>query len=131
MKFTATSIAGAYLIEPEPCADDRGFFARTWCRREFLSRGLNVELAQCGISYNASRGTLRGMHYQAAPHAETKIVRCTAGAIYDVVLDLRAQSPSVGRWTAVELTAANRRMLYVPDGCAHGFLTPLPARPVK
>jgi dTDP-4-dehydrorhamnose 3,5-epimerase len=112
-----------YLIEPQLLGDERGFFARTWCRREFEARGLNADLAQCSISFNRKAGTLRGMHYQAAPYEEPKLVRCTQGAIYDVALDLRPQSPTFKRWVGVELTAANRRMLYIPAGCAHGFQT--------
>jgi dTDP-4-dehydrorhamnose 3,5-epimerase len=123
MRFTETGVAGAYLIEPEPVADERGFFARTWCREEFLANGLNPGLAQANISFNHRKGTLRGMHYQAAPHAEAKLVRCTRGAIFDVALDLRPGSPTYRRWFGAELSDANRSMLYVPEGCAHGFLT--------
>jgi dTDP-4-dehydrorhamnose 3,5-epimerase len=123
MRFTETQLAGAYIIDPERIEDARGFFARTWDRHEFEARGLNTNLAQCNISYNTRRGTLRGMHYQAAPHAETKLVRCTSGAIYDVIVDLRPSSPTLRQWLAVELSAANRRMLYIPEGFAHGFQT--------
>jgi dTDP-4-dehydrorhamnose 3,5-epimerase len=123
MRFTETKLKGAYIIEPEPIADERGFFARTFCAREFEAHGLNPRLAQCNISYNARRGTLRGMHYQAAPHQEAKLVRCTMGAIYDVIIDLRPESPTFKHWIAVELTAENRLMLYVPTGFAHGFQT--------
>jgi dTDP-4-dehydrorhamnose 3,5-epimerase len=123
MLFTETQLKGAYIIDPERLADERGFFARTWDRHEFEARGLNTSLAQCNISYNARRGTLRGMHYQIDPHAETKLVRCTTGAIYDVVIDLRPGSPTLRQWLAVELSAANRRMLYIPPGFAHGFQT--------
>ena len=123
MLFTETRLKGAYIIVPERIEDERGFFARTWDQREFAARGLNTSLAQCNISYNTRRGTLRGMHYQAAPHEETKLVRCTAGAIYDVIIDLRPESPTLRQWLAVELSAANRRMLYIPPGCAHGFQT--------
>jgi dTDP-4-dehydrorhamnose 3,5-epimerase len=123
MLFTETRLQGAYIIDPERIEDERGFFARTWDRHEFASHGLNTNLAQCNISYNARRGTLRGMHYQAAPYEETKLVRCTAGTIYDVIIDLRPGSPTLRQWLAVELSAANRRMLYIPPGYAHGFQT--------
>jgi dTDP-4-dehydrorhamnose 3,5-epimerase len=123
MIFSATALAGAYLIEPERLEDERGFFARTWCVDEFAARGLNPRLVQCSISFNRRKGTLRGMHFQAAPHEEAKLVRCTRGAIYDVIVDLRPDSPTFKRWTAVDLTAENRRMLYVPEGFAHGFQT--------
>lgn len=123
MKFIETSITGAYLVEIEALTDERGFFARSWCREEFARHGLNTQLAQCDISYNKQRGTLRGMHYQAAPFAEAKLVRCTMGAIFDVILDLRRDSGAFGRWEAFELSAANRRMLYIPEGVAHGFQT--------
>jgi dTDP-4-dehydrorhamnose 3,5-epimerase len=123
MRFTETKVAGAFLIEPEPIADERGFFARTWCREEFAGHGLTGELAQANISYNHRRGTLRGLHYQAAPHAEAKLVRVTRGAIWDLALDLRRDSPTYLAWFGAELTDENRQMLYVPEGCAHGFLT--------
>jgi dTDP-4-dehydrorhamnose 3,5-epimerase len=123
MFFIETQVAGAFVVEPERIGDTRGFFARTWCRREFEEQGLNPALVQCSISFNRRKGTLRGMHYQAPPHEETKLVRCTAGAIYDVAIDLRAASPTFGAHTAVVLGAGNRRGLYVPEGCAHGFLT--------
>lgn len=110
-------------MNPERKADLRGFFARTWCAKEFASAGLNSKLVQCSISFNEKRGTLRGLHYQAAPHAEDKLVRCTRGAIYDVIVDLRPDSATYRRWHAEELTADNRRMLYVPLGVAHGFQT--------
>lgn len=123
MKFHATKIAGVFEIQVEPKRDERGFFARAWCRSEFESRGLDSGLQQSNISYNTRKGTLRGMHYQAAAFAESKLVRCTQGAIYDVVLDLRPGSPSFKDWVAVTLTAEKRNMVYVPKGCAHGFLT--------
>jgi dTDP-4-dehydrorhamnose 3,5-epimerase len=123
MIFTKTSLADAFVIDLEPVADERGFFARSFCRREFEAHGLNPELAQCNISHNRRRGTLRGMHWQAAPHQEAKLVRCIRGAIHDVIIDLRRDSPTFGRHTSVTLTASNRRMLYVPEGFAHGFLT--------
>jgi len=110
-------------ISPEPQYDERGFFARTWCRREFENNGLNSRLVQCSLSFSAAKGTLRGMHYQAAPHAEAKLVRCGQGAIYDVVVDLRSDSCTYKEWIAVVLTAEKRNMVYVPEGCAHGFLT--------
>ncbi len=123
MIFTETELGGAFVIEPERIEDERGFFARTWDPSEFEARGLNPRLAQCNVSFNKREATLRGMHYQAAPHEEAKLVRCTRGAIYDVTLDLRPDSPTFKRWVAVELTAENMRMLYVPEGFAHGFQT--------
>jgi dTDP-4-dehydrorhamnose 3,5-epimerase len=123
MIFTSTSIGGVWIIEAERLEDDRGFFARTWDAEEFADRGLNPKLVQCSISYNWTRGTLRGMHYQVAPHEEAKLVRCTAGAIFDVALDLRPDSPTFGESFGTELSAENRCALYVPEGCAHGFLT--------
>lgn len=123
MRFVETSLADAWLVEPEEVVDERGFFARTWCREDFVASGLNSNLVQCNISYNKLRGTLRGMHYQNAPYAEAKLVRCTQGAIYDVVIDLRRESPTYTRWFGTELTADNRHALYVPEGCAHGFIT--------
>lgn len=121
MKFTPTSLPGAYIIDIEPLPDERGFFARSWCRREFEQHGLDPDLVQCSVSFNVKRGTLRGMHYQGKPHEETKVVRCTYGAIYDVIIDLRPDSPTFKKWTGVELSAENRRMIYVPHGFAHGF----------
>jgi dTDP-4-dehydrorhamnose 3,5-epimerase len=123
MIFTETKLKGAYLIDIEKNEDERGFFARSWCRDEFEKHGLNPHLVQCNISFNKKRGTLRGMHYQVAPFAEAKLVRCTIGAIYDVVIDLRSDSPTFKQWFSVELTAQNRRALYVPEGFAHGFQT--------
>lgn len=123
MIFKETGLKGAYLIEIEALEDERGFFARTFCRREFRKRGLNSAIAQCSISYNACRGTLRGMHYQEAPHAEAKLVQCMRGAIYDVIIDLRPESPTCCGWYAVELSAENGRLLYLPEGFAHGFQT--------
>jgi len=123
MIFTETGQQGAYLVEIERLEDERGFFARSWCAREFQARGLNPRLAQCNISYNAKKGTLRGMHYQVQPHAEAKVIRCTMGALYDVIVDLRAGSPSFGRHFGVILSPSRRNMLYVPEGFAHGFLT--------
>lgn len=123
MHFTETKLTGAFILEPEFLEDDRGFFARTWCRREFEAHGLTPRLVQCNISFNRHRGTMRGMHYQVEPHAEAKLVRCTMGAIYDVILDLRPDSATFRKWLAVELTAENRRMLFIPEGLAHGFQT--------
>ena len=123
MIFRETALAGVWLIEPERLGDERGFFARTWCRREFETRGLEPDVVQCNISWNAKRGLVRGLHYQMPPHAETKLVRCTRGAIWDVVVDLRPGSPTFKRWTAAELTADNRHAMYIPKGCAHGFQT--------
>jgi dTDP-4-dehydrorhamnose 3,5-epimerase len=123
MTFLETTISGVFEIRIQAIPDDRGFFARAWCRSEFEEHGLEPALVQCNISFNRRKGTLRGMHYQAAPFAETKLVRCTQGAICDVVLDLRPQSPTFKGWVAVTLTAENRNMVYVPKGCAHGFLT--------
>jgi dTDP-4-dehydrorhamnose 3,5-epimerase len=123
MIFRDTGIGGAWVIEPERLEDERGFFARTWDTEEFADRGLSPDVAQCSISYNRVRGTLRGLHYQVAPHEEAKLVRCTAGAIFDVVVDLRPDSSTFRGWFGVELSAENRLALYVPEGCAHGFLT--------
>ena len=121
MIFTETALSDAYVIDLEPLADERGFFARIWCAREFAARGLESRLVQCSISVNRRRGTLRGMHYQAPPHTEVKLVRCTRGAVFDVIIDLRPDSPTLGQHVAVELTAESRRMLYIPAGVAHGF----------
>ncbi len=123
MIFHATEITGAYVIDVEQRRDERGFFARAWCQREFAAHGLTAQVVQTNISYSKHRGTLRGMHFQRAPYAEAKLVRCTRGAIYDVIIDLRPDSPSYRRWIGVELSAATYRMLYVPEGCAHGFQT--------
>lgn len=123
MLFEKTKIAGAFEIHPELKTDERGFFARSWCRQEFKQAGLNPNLAQCNISSNPHKGTLRGMHYQTAPFAEAKLVRCTRGSVYDVVIDLREDSPTFKEWIGVTLTAADHNMMYVPEGCAHGFLT--------
>jgi len=126
MIFTETHLAGVFVVDIERRSDERGFFARTWCRDELEARGLVTALSQCSVSLNARAGTLRGMHYQAAPHEETKLVSCPRGAIYDVVLDLRPSSPTYRRWFAAELTQENLRALYVPAGCAHGFQTLAP-----
>lgn len=123
MIFTPLALEGAYLIEPERHADERGFFARAFCSEDFEARGLADRFVQTSLSFNARRGVLRGLHYQSAPHAETKLIRCTMGAAFDVVLDLRPGSPSFRQWAGLELSAENRRMIYAPEGVAHGFLT--------
>lgn len=123
MIFIETKLKGAFIIEPEPLEDERGFFARSFCQKEFKEHGLNPCIVQCNISYNKKKGTLRGMHYQVAPHEEAKLVSCIRGAIYDIIIDLRPNSPTFKQWIAVELTADNRRMLYIPEGFAHGFQT--------
>lgn len=123
MKFIETSLSGAFIIDIEPIEDERGSFARIFSRDEFMAKGLNAEVAQCSISFNLRRGTLRGMHYQAEPYGECKLVRCTSGAIFDVIVDLRPESAMYRRWFGTELTPANRRMLYIPEGVAHGFQT--------
>ena len=123
MEFLKTKLPGVFEILIEKKPDERGFFARTWCQQEFVSQGLAGKLVQCSLSFNKRKGTLRGIHYQVTPHEETKLVRCTRGAIYDVVLDLRPKSPTFKDWVAVELTEEKRNMMYVPHGCAHGFLT--------
>jgi len=123
MIFRETKLPGAFAIDLEPKTDERGCFVRTWCQHEFAAHGLNTKLARCSVSFNTRKGTLRGMHYQLAPHAETKLVRCTRGAIYDVIVDLRPQSPKFKDSFGIVLTAEKRDMLYVPEGCAHGFLT--------
>jgi dTDP-4-dehydrorhamnose 3,5-epimerase len=123
MLFRTTKLPGVFVIELEKRPDERGFFARTWCRDELAKHGLRTELVQCSISYNEQAGTLRGMHYQVAPRAETKIVSCVRGAIYDVVLDLRADSSTYGQWLSVDLDEQAMRMVYIPEGCAHGFQT--------
>jgi dTDP-4-dehydrorhamnose 3,5-epimerase len=126
VRFTPTALAGVFVVEIEPIADERGFFARSWCAEEFARHGLDARLTQCNISFNRARGTLRGLHYQAPPHAEAKLIRCTLGAIFDVAVDLRPGSPTRGRWVSAKLEAATHRMLYVPEGCAHGFQTLTP-----
>ena len=123
MIFAEAKLMGAFIIEPEMLKDERGFFARTWCQREFEAHGLNPDLVQCNISFNKKRGTLRGMHYQVPPHEEAKLVRCSMGAIYDVIIDLRPDSQTFKQWISVELTAENRKMIYIPEGFAHGSLT--------
>ena len=123
MRFTPTAIEGVFVIEPEPIEDGRGFFARAWCEEELAEQGLEAGFVQANLSFNEHKGTLRGLHYQVPPHAEAKLVRCTRGAICDVALDLRPHSPTYKQWEGVELSASNRRMLYVPEGCAHGYET--------
>lgn len=123
MIFTPTRLAGAYIVDLELRTDARGFFARSFCQREFAERGLCASYPQCNISYNRQRSTLRGMHYNRTPYEEAKLVRCQTGAIYDVIVDLRPGSKTLGQWLGVELNAQNRRMLYIPKGFAHGFLT--------
>jgi dTDP-4-dehydrorhamnose 3,5-epimerase len=130
VRFSETSLAGAYVVDIEPVMDERGMFARCWSPEEFELHGLDPRLAACNVSFNRESGTLRGMHYQAAPHGEAKLVRCTAGAIYDVVVDLRAESPSFGNWFGIELNASSHRALYAPEGFAHGFQTLAPASEV-
>ena len=122
MIFHETKLPGVFEIQIQPHSDERGFFARSWCQKEFADHGLNPKLVQCNISVTSRKGTLRGMHFQAAPFAEAKLVRCTRGAIYDVVVDLRPQSPTFREWIAVVLTAEKHNMVYVPEGCGHGFL---------
>ena len=123
MIFKELALPGAYIIQLQPIEDERGFFARSWCRREFEEAGLNSHLVQCNISFNRKKGTLRGMHLQLPPHAEAKLVRCTQGAVYDVIIDLRGDSPTYLQWKGETLTAENRNAILVPKGFAHGFLT--------
>jgi dTDP-4-dehydrorhamnose 3,5-epimerase len=123
MIFTESPLRGAYIIDITRAEDERGFFARSFCAEEFAAHGLAAHMSQCSVSFNAKRGTLRGLHFQASPHDEEKLVRCTAGAIFDVIVDVRAESPTHRQWFGAELTAANRRSLYIPKGCAHGFMS--------
>jgi dTDP-4-dehydrorhamnose 3,5-epimerase len=123
MRFIETGLAGAFVIEPVLFEDVRGFFTRTFSREEFERHGCNPDLHECNVSFNKAARTLRGMHYQTPPHAQTKLVRCTAGAIWDCVIDLRTGSPTFKKWFGVELTAGNRKQLYIPQGFAHGFIT--------
>ena len=123
MIFQETKLNGSYIVDIERREDDRGFFARSWCRREFEAHGLNPHIVQCNISFNARKGTLRGMHYQVRPFEEAKLVRCSMGSLCDVIVDLRPDSPTFKNHLSVVLTAENRTMLYVPEGFAHGFLT--------
>ncbi|MGI9301333.1 MAG: dTDP-4-dehydrorhamnose 3,5-epimerase [Gammaproteobacteria bacterium] len=121
MKFTPTRVDGAYLIGLERIEDERGFFARAWCAKEFAAHGLNTRIAQANVSGNKRKGILRGLHYQTTPHEEAKLMRCTRGAIFDVCLDLRPGSRTYRQWEGVELSAETGRMLYIPEGCAHGY----------
>ena len=123
MKFLATDIDGAFIVEPELLSDERGAFARSFCAESFAAHGLVASYPQCNISTNIRRDTLRGMHFQAAPHGEAKLVRATQGRVFDVALDLRPASPTYLKWAAVELDAARHNSFYIPEGCAHGFLT--------
>ena len=123
MIFKETKLKGAFLIELERIEDERGFFARSWCQKEFHEHGLNPIIVQCNISYNKRKGTLRGMHYQISPYEEAKVVSCIRGSIYDVIIDLRPDSATYCQWFAVELSSDNYRMLYIPVGFAHGFQT--------
>ncbi len=123
MIFTETKLKGAFILEVKKIEDERGFFGRSWCQKEVEAYGLNTRVVQANVSYNKKKGTLRGMHYQAAPYEENKLVRCTRGAIYDVIIDLRPGSPTYKQWIGVELTEENYKMLYVPEGFAHGFIT--------
>ena len=123
MIFRQTKLKGAYLIEIEKIEDERGFFARSWCQKEFDTRGINLKLVQCNISYNILKGTLRGMHFQIPPFSEGKLVRCTRGSIFDVIIDLRPESNTYTDWYGTELSSDNYHILYVPEGFAHGFIT--------
>ncbi|MCL2384679.1 MAG: dTDP-4-dehydrorhamnose 3,5-epimerase [Alphaproteobacteria bacterium] len=123
MRFFETRLDGARLIDLEPVGDDRGFFSRTFCVREFASQGLETNFVQHSLSHSAKSGTLRGMHFQTPPHGEVKLVECSKGAIWDVIIDIRRQSPTFGQWQGFELTAENHRHLYIPIGFAHGFQT--------
>lgn len=123
MLFIETKLKGAFVIELEKYSDDRGFFSRAWCQKEFKEQGINSQFVQANIGFSKNSGTIRGIHYQIAPFEEAKLVRCIRGAIFDVVLDLRPESPSFKQWFGVELSDENRKMLYVPEGCAHGYQT--------
>jgi len=123
MTFTETELAGVFVVGLQKMEDERGYFARSWCREEFREHGLDDALVQCNVSFNRAKGTLRGMHYQAAPHGESKLMRCTRGALFDVALDLRPASATFLRWFGVELTQDNGKMLFIARGCAHGFQT--------
>jgi dTDP-4-dehydrorhamnose 3,5-epimerase len=131
VRFTPTEIDGAFLLDLEPKPDERGFFARTFDAAEFAEHGLDARVVQANLSFNDRAGTLRGMHYQVEPALEPKLVRCTAGAVYDAIVDMRPRSPTRGAVVGAELTAENRRMLYVPGGCAHGYLTLVDATEVS
>ena len=123
MKFTETGLDGAFVIEIEPRLDERGFFARGWCRREFEAAGIRINFVQANIAFSKNKGTLRGMHFQRAPHAECKLWRCVRGAIFDVMIDLRLNSPTFKKWFGIELTSDNHKMTLIPEGFAHGYLT--------
>ena len=123
MKYTETKILGAFIIEPEKMEDERGYFIRGWCKSQFDARGLASNFVQFNISSSKKAGTMRGLHYQIPPHQETKLIRCTKGALYDVIIDLRMKSPTYMQWLGVELRADTYKMLYIPEGLAHGFLT--------
>jgi dTDP-4-dehydrorhamnose 3,5-epimerase len=123
VNFSETTLQGAFVIDLEPLEDERGHFARSFCREEFARRGLKTDVAQCNVSFNRRKGTLRGMHFQSPPKAEAKLVRCTRGSVHDVIIDLRPGSPTYCKWMSVELTEGNLKMLYVPEGFAHGFQT--------
>ena len=123
MKFTALELEGAFVIEVNKMEDQRGFFGRLWCEKEFKDHNLNTNIVQSNVSLSKKKGTLRGMHFQRGSHAETKLVRCTRGSVYDVIVDLRPDSPTFKKWCGVELTADNYKMIYVPENFAHGFLT--------
>ena len=123
MIFTELALRGAFIVDMEPRKDDRGYFSRSFCREEFSRNGLETGVAQCNVSVNLRKGTLRGMHYQMPPKAEAKLVRCTRGVVHDVIVDLREGSPTFLRWEAVKLTGNSDRMVYIPEGFAHGFQT--------
>lgn len=123
MIFTETALKGAFILEVKQLEDERGFFGRIWCKKEMEDHGLNGNVVQANMSYNKKKGTVRGMHFQHSPYAETKLIRCTKGAIYDVIIDLRKDSPTYKQWIGVELTEQNHKMLYVPENFAHGFIT--------
>lgn len=123
MKFTETPLQGSWLIDPVLMEDERGYFARAFCKKELAEKNITMDIAQTNLSYNKKKGTLRGMHYQAAPYGEEKIVTCIRGRIYDVIIDLRSGSPTFSRWYAAELSAENRKSLYIPKDFAHGFIT--------
>lgn len=123
MKFTETALKGYLIVEAEPAVDERGYFARVFCAREFAEHGLNPHMVQASVSYNPAKGTLRGLHFEGGSHMEDKLVSCPKGAIFDVAVDLRPDSPTFGRWVGAELTGDNHRQLYLPKGFAHGFQT--------
>ena len=126
MIFTKTKITGVFVVELERRNDERGFFARQWCADEFVRAGLDPRIAQINTARSLAAGTMRGIHYQKAPHAEVKLVRCTRGAVFDIAVDLRADSPTIGQWFGIDLDADSGRMLYIPEGCGHGYLTLAP-----